>query len=447
MPPVIPRLVVEVFQREWFQGRRTIVLEPVPETRALGFENNISSVRIYKGPGYGSGANYKAIFWENPHFKGRRLVLGPGYYHSLHDFTYNFGNRISSISFASDSYVDGPVWGTVPVVVDLYDEPNFRGNRVTIVRDESRLDSRLTTTVRSMRLFKGPNCPPMGCRVHFFELPFFEGQSFPVELTRTDSIREIPDVERLPQKLPTVVQSVKIEGWAAASEFSQVVFQDEFDGVKLRDGWEWVDPKEGGFWQERLGWLQMSAEPGTFLWRGANFDAPRLLRFESGDFAIETRLRISDETHPYGGLLVWFHENAFVRLDKSPKDYLFGGDIRFEDHSPGREDTLVGRGTGLTDAVQLYLRIERKGNLFSGFASANGVDWVACGTTFVSMGDPVRVGLFAACPTGLAKTITRFDYFKILKRPVEVPLRSSTVVAPYRTPDHAQRVDIIRKIT
>jgi len=446
MPSVVPRLVVEVFQGEWFGGRRAIVLEPVPETRALGFENNISSLRIYKGPAF-SGANDKVILWEDPHFKGRRLVLGPGYYHSLHHFAYNFGNRISSISFASQSYVDGPVWGTIPVIVDLYDEPNFRGNRVTIVRDEARLDSRVTTVVRSMRLWKGPDCPPMGCRVSFFALPFFEGQGFPVELGRTDSMREIPDVELLPQKPPTVVQSVKIEGWAAASEFSQVVFQDEFDGVKLRDGWEWVDPKEGGFWQERLGWLQMTAEPGTFLWRGANFDAPRLLRPESGDFAIETRLRISDETHPYGGLLVWFNENAFVRLDKSPKDYLFSGDVRFEDHTPGREDTLVGRGSGLSEAAQLYLRIERKGNLFSGFASDNGVDWVACGTTFVSMGDTVRVGLFAACPTGLAKTITRFDYFKVLKRPTETPLQSPTATAPYRSPEHAARIDILRKLT
>jgi len=443
----IPRLVVEVFQHEWYRGRRGTVIEPVPETRAIGFENNISAIRIYKGPAYSAGSNVKAIFWQDAHFRGQRLVLGPGYYHSLHQFSYNFGNRISSISFGSESYVDGPVWGTVPVVVDLFDEPNYGGNRVTIVRDEPRLDARVSTTVRSIRLYKGPNCPTIGSRIQLFEQPFFEGTAFPLELTRRDSVREYPNVELLPQRLPTSIGSVKIEGWAASTEFTQVVFQDEFDGVKLRDLWEWIDPKEGGHWQERLGWLQMSAEPGTFLWRGANFDAPRILRPESGDFAVETRLRISDETHPYGGILIWFNENAYIRLDKSPSDYLFNGDIRFEDHTPGREDTLVGRGFGLSTAPQVYLRVERSANLFSGFASSNGVDWVACGSTFVSMGDPVQVGLFAACPTGIPKTLTRFDYFKTLKRPIDTPLRSSRLVAPYRSPEHSRRIGEVRKLT
>ena len=447
MPPNVPRLIVEVFQREWYGGRRGIVLESIPDTRDIGFRNSISSLRIYKGPGYGSGSNLKAIFYEEPNYEGRRLVLGPGYYHSLRQIAYNFDNRISSIRFGSESRVDGPAWGTVPVIVDLFEKPDFQGNRTTIVRDEVRLTTRVSNAVGSIRLYKGPDCPPMGCRVLLFEAPEYEGVPYPLELTRQDAIVELPDIRLLPQPLPPVIGSVKIEGWAASTEFTLVVFQDEFDGTRLKDQWEWVDPREGGHWRERQGWLLMRVEPGQDLWRGANYDAPRILRSESGDFAIETRIQITRETNPHGGLLVWFDENAFVRLEKTSPRHAFRGDIRFEQHTEREEEPLVGRGMGLRDATQLYLRIEWIGNLFHGYASANAVDWVNCGTAFVPMGDPVKVGLHALCPGNMPETLTRFDYFKILKRPTEAPLRSARRPAPYRSPERAQRIDAVRKLT
>ena len=72
----IPRLVIEVFQYSWYRGRRGVVIEDIPDTRAIGFNDNISSVRIYKGPGYAPGASQKALFFEDRDFKGRRLALG-----------------------------------------------------------------------------------------------------------------------------------------------------------------------------------------------------------------------------------------------------------------------------------------------------------------------------------------------------------------------------------
>ena len=87
------------------------------------------------------------------------------------------------------------------------------------------------------------------------------------------------------------------------------------------------------------------------------------------------------------------------------------------------------------------------GNLFSGYASANGVDWVTCGTAFVSMGDPVRVGLHALCPGNMPPTVTRFDYFKLLKRPTEAPLMDSRLPASFRTPDYARRRAALRNLT
>ena len=58
MPVVIPRLIVEVFEHLNFGGRRGYVFEPVSFTADIGFQDNISSVKIYKGPNFKSNPNY-----------------------------------------------------------------------------------------------------------------------------------------------------------------------------------------------------------------------------------------------------------------------------------------------------------------------------------------------------------------------------------------------------
>ncbi|MDA1190401.1 MAG: DUF1349 domain-containing protein [Candidatus Poribacteria bacterium] len=446
MPPNIPRLIVEVCQQRWFGGRRGIVLEPVPDTRSIGFTNTITSVRIFKGPGYGPGANVKAIFYEDVNYKGNRLVLGPGYYHNLHQLAYNFDNRISSINFASESYVDGPEWGSVPLILDLFDQPNYKGVRTTVNRDEPQMTARVSNTVRSMRLYKGPNCPPIGARVQLFSRPFYEGEPHPIQLTRQDSLIEIPDMRLLPQTMPEVIGSIKIEGWTSSSVFSQVVYQDEFDSATLRAGWEWHDPRELNAWQERQGFLILTVEKNQDLWHGANYDAPRVLRSETGDFAIETRLQVSGETNPHGGLIVWFDQDHFVRLEKTSPEHYFAGDVRFEQHTARRDEPLIGRGIDLENATQLYLRIERVGNLFHGYASASGVDWVSCGTAYVEMGNPVRVGMHALCPGNMKTTVTRFDYFKVMKKPEET-LTLSRAMTTNRAQERSRRVETIRRLT
>ena len=49
MPIVVPRLIVELYQHTNFRGRMGYVVEPVPFTAHIGFQDNISSLRVYKG--------------------------------------------------------------------------------------------------------------------------------------------------------------------------------------------------------------------------------------------------------------------------------------------------------------------------------------------------------------------------------------------------------------
>ena len=77
MPIVIPRLVVEVFQHTNFRGRMGYVVEPVQQTQTIGFQDNISSVRVYKGPNFSSNPNYKVIFYQHGNFRGKKIGTRP----------------------------------------------------------------------------------------------------------------------------------------------------------------------------------------------------------------------------------------------------------------------------------------------------------------------------------------------------------------------------------
>jgi len=274
-----------------------------------------------------------------------------------------------------------------------------------------------------VRIIKGPDCPPTGTRVIFFEHVNFEGARLPIEILPRDVIKEIPNLHVLPQSFGDMISSIKIEGWSSSSEFNETVFEDEFYLDRMKPEWRWVDPKGGGSWTARQGYLEMRADRGQDLWhgtrgRGGNMDAPRLLMQVEGDFAAETRIRVYPQLREHGGLLVWKSPESFLRLEKTSGAHAFRGDVRFERHV-NRVYTLVGRASGLRRLTEIYLRVERRGNLFSAFASTDGINWVMCGQTFVGIGDPLLVGLHALCPGNIPPTLTRFDYFRLQKRASE----------------------------
>lgn len=439
MPVVVPRLIVELFQHTNFRGRRGYVIEPVRFTRDIGFQDNISSVRVYKGPNYTSSPNYKVLLHQHQDFQGRKLPLGPGVYPNLHEITYNFGDIVSSISFGSTLDVVGPEWGTTPLIVECYQDVEFRGRKLTVLRDVANLRDAQGRTwfedrISSIRILKGPHCPRDGADVIFYEHPDFEGESLTVRMNPMDFKKELPNLHILPDNFGDSISAIKIEGWSSSTEFTELVFEDEFIGNAMRPEWKWEDPRGGGVWSERQGYLEMRVEPGQDLWHGGggNLEAPRLLMQVSGDFAIETRLRISNRLREHGGLLAWKGDHAFLRLEKTSGPHAFRGDVRFERHV-NRRFHLVGRGGGLRNVRELFLRLERRGNLFSGFASSDAIRWQGCGHTHIGMGDPVYVGMHSLCPGNIPPTLTRFDYFRVFKRPSEAA-QYTPVIAEVDTP-------------
>ncbi len=57
LAPLRPRLVVEIFRDPYFRGPRGIVIDNVPFTQTIGFQDTISSARVYRGPGYATSTD------------------------------------------------------------------------------------------------------------------------------------------------------------------------------------------------------------------------------------------------------------------------------------------------------------------------------------------------------------------------------------------------------
>lgn len=445
MPGTIPRLVVEVFEHPGFGGQSTTIIDPIRSMADVGFQDRVRAAKVYKGPGFASGPSYKALLYESPNFTGRKLALTPGFYPTLADVSFDFAGTVSSIGFGPDVRPSGPDWGTIPLIIEIFREPRFQGEKVTILRDIAFTQTvGMQDSIQSFRIIKGPNFPPGGCKVIFYEHIDFQGSAFPMQIYPRDSVIEVPDMNLLSEKFTSKISSIRIEGWTQSSEFPVMVFRDEFSEARMNPAWRWEDPRGFGQWSANQGYLQMNVSSGVDLWHGLNFDAPRLVQNLSGDFSITTRMPVTPQLREHGGLLVWRHRGAFVRLEKTSGPHAFAGDVRFERHYPGGYQ-LVGRGAGLINVKQLYLRLERRGNTFSGFASEDGIHWLSCGSTVSPMLDPVQVGVHALCPGSIPPTVTRFDYFAIHRRRRDATLyREREITAP--TTSHVQMMTAVRGV-
>jgi len=193
--------------------------------------------------------------------------------------------------------------------------------------------------------------------------------------------------------------------------FTKLIFVDNFDKGMLEPEWEWIDPgndssKRFGM---REGWLELSTVSGNDLWPKANLDAPRLLRFVSGNFAVETKLAPSPErVLQAGGIVVWKDKENFIRFERGTWGY---DTIILQKCEEGLFQHL---GDWFFRGNPIHLRLERMGEKFKALYGFDGEKWNECSQFEFKVNDPVKVGLHAVClGSRIPSTATNFDYFKI----------------------------------
>ena len=167
-----PRIVVELFRDKYFQGATTTIIEPITDLATVGMTEMVSSMKVYHGPSSAASPNQRALFYEEPEYRGRRIVLPPGYYPDIHAIPYNFGDLIRSLNFSPSAPITAPQYGWIPLIAEAWEDINYQGSKATILRDVNYFGQiGLNDSISSLRVTRGPNFPFTGCRVVFFQHP------------------------------------------------------------------------------------------------------------------------------------------------------------------------------------------------------------------------------------------------------------------------------------
>ncbi|MFQ6041355.1 MAG: beta/gamma crystallin-related protein [Candidatus Poribacteria bacterium] len=207
---MLSRIIIDVFEQPNFQGRKVTICDPIKNIRQdIGFDGNVASCIVYQGPNFATSPNEKAIFFEKVNFQGQQLVLAPGYYENLQNGTYNL-STIQSIKMSSAMRANGPSYGQIPIVLELFSQPSFKGAKTTVLKETNNTQQlRIPDTVSSLIIRKGPDFPRAGCKVMLYQQPDFAGEGLPIEMRPYTPQVQIPNVMANARQ-PLTIGSIKI---------------------------------------------------------------------------------------------------------------------------------------------------------------------------------------------------------------------------------------------
>ncbi len=209
------------------------------------------------------------------------------------------------------------------------------------------------------------------------------------------------------------------DGVSPARVFSRT---DNFKEKKLRKYWRWKreDPTHWSL-TARPGFLRIVAQPGGLLGGENNTKNLLMQKAPPGDFAITTHLFFTPTVNfQFAGLLAYQDDDNYVWLGRSYCDYApptcVGNGIYFDHEEKGVfiEHAIL----ATTNQNEAYLRIVRTGNSYSGYYSADNVNWSLVGTFILAQGFTPKVGLGADTSYTAAPELNAdFDFFRVTAIP------------------------------
>ena len=162
-------------------------------------------------------------------------------------------------------------------------------------------------------------------------------------------------------------------------------WRDGFAETTLHTRWSWIreDPFQWSL-TDQPGQLQITTQAGGIFWTFNNSQRNLLMTVApAGDFRITTRLTITPtENVQQAGILIYADDDNYVRLNRAHLD----GDVVEFISEFGASPTWS---SVEESATRLNLRIERQGNVYRGYYSLNGVDWIGVGQCLAEMEIPL----------------------------------------------------------
>jgi regulation of enolase protein 1 (concanavalin A-like superfamily) len=190
------------------------------------------------------------------------------------------------------------------------------------------------------------------------------------------------------------------------------LLDESFDGPKPDTRLKWLNPPPVA--EIRNGWLSVEPTDKSDFWRktvtGESADSGHLLYVEiSGDFVAETKVA-GDFAHQYDHAGLMLRQDATHWLKADAENDPVGTPTLGVVVTRETSDWSVSRPA----PKEYLLRLERRGDLVEVKTSDDGGEWSLLRQLTFPLRDPVKVGLFAACPIKAGFHV-RFDYLRITR--------------------------------
>ena len=193
--------------------------------------------------------------------------------------------------------------------------------------------------------------------------------------------------------------------------FAWAGFNDEFNSAALDSRWEVVNPNPASsisITGEAVRITASEANGGSDYYYGSNYNAPRILQPVSSDWMLEIKLDFNPTTDYQGA--------GIIIIPKGQDASSTSGNRIAEKAFSGGAKVIRSVGTNIpwTDSTA-YIRLSKRGYAYTGWVSADGVNWTLNGTwEDPSQADTAYVGLFSIRQpwTGSATSTPEFDYFR-----------------------------------
>jgi len=203
-------------------------------------------------------------------------------------------------------------------------------------------------------------------------------------------------------------------------------FFDDFDSNTLDNNWTIIDPNGDSTFSltSKPGYLTISTSspPDRDLWPPVNLYSPRIMRPVSGNFTIETKVwAVFNTSIQSAGIFVWKDQDNYLRLERAYRygyqEVIFSALINGVSTMTGPESTSGGALLHVPNINPIYFRLVKTGPTYSGYYSAEGVNWIFLANISLQIDYQVNAGLYNVNrgPIEFESTAfaASFDYFRV----------------------------------
>jgi hypothetical protein len=191
-----------------------------------------------------------------------------------------------------------------------------------------------------------------------------------------------------------------------------ILFRDDFNG-ELQPGWEWQNENPDKWTFTANGWLQIVGEDGFILDGGENLQTNMLWRdVPDGDYVITVHVETKPNTDFQQTAIFLFEDGEnFIVINRGFCNHCGGNGIYMDYRIQGS----TGNYKFLTEAIDVYLRLESVGDVISGYYALQPDQWERLGRfgNFFAFRQ-VGLGVSNVDPFGAdSDVVGLYDYFEI----------------------------------